>query len=218
MVCYHFPMKAPLRPYFYALAAAITLCLLAVWLIDDSVARFFAERAQRYHANRFAIGATLLIVPITMAAAFLKVQAVKGKSLSRISEAIMLSGLSAVIAFMICDFLLKPLFGRQTVYYYLARPRLHGFLFMQGSYRSSFPSGHTVIAAAIITVMWQYYPRWAFIYVAVLLTTSMILIAGEWHFVSDIIGGAFLGAAVARIAMDTTKRGKSLTFVASRHR
>ena len=194
--------RVSFKYYAYALAITVVLCLFLISLVDDPVARLFVERYRSFHGSKLAVDGVVFVVPISGAVFFLCGYAAFGRRLSRFGEAAMLAGLSAILAFAICDFLLKPVFGRQTVYYYLPDPRLHGFRFMQGGYRSSFPSGHTAIVVSMLTVFWRYYPRWVLLYSALFLVAAIVLVVGEWHFVSDIVAGAFLGAASALAIAD----------------
>lgn len=92
--------------------------------------------------------------------------------------------------------LLKPVFGR-------ARPKLlfadHMFGFTGlGAHADhwSFPSGHTVTAAALAASLFLFYPRFwpAYAIAALLIAASRVAI--DAHYLSDVIGGAFLGIAV----------------------
>lgn len=92
--------------------------------------------------------------------------------------------------------LLKPVFGR-------ARPKLlfadHMFGFTGlGAHADhwSFPSGHTVTAASLAAALFLLYPRFwpAYLVAALLVAASRVAI--DAHYLSDVIGGAFLGIAV----------------------
>ena len=76
----------------------------------------------------------------------------------------------------------------------------YGFHFFQGTKAAwqSFPSGHTVCAAAAATVLWFVLPRWArpfcVLYVLAMMAARMLATA---HFLSDVVAGAFLGMLFA---------------------
>ena len=59
----------------------------------------------------------------------------------------------------------------------------------------SFPSGHAVSSFAVATVLGKFYPqaRWVFYSLATLVGISRIYL--DWHYTSDVIGGAGLGIA-----------------------
>jgi len=80
----------------------------------------------------------------------------------------------------------------------LIRDHAYGFnLFHKGTAYQSFPSGHTANTAAIVTVLWVAYPR--FRWVSVVLSAAVVigLLADNYHFLSDVIAGGWLGGTVA---------------------
>ncbi len=73
--------------------------------------------------------------------------------------------------------------------------RAYGFNFFHGNNAAyqSFPSGHTAAIFAVMSVLWIVYPKYRWLSV---LTCTMVisgLIVMDYHFVGDIIAGAFLG-------------------------
>ena len=74
---------------------------------------------------------------------------------------------------------------------------LYGFHFLQGDPRASaFPSGHTIIATAIVTVLWNMTPRLRIPSVLVALAVVTVLVVNNFHWVSDVIAGAYLGVPI----------------------
>jgi len=72
---------------------------------------------------------------------------------------------------------------------------VYGFnWFHAGSAYTSFPSGHMAAASAVVTVLWIAYPRLRVLYVAAALVVAGTLIGANFHFLSDVIAGAFAGA------------------------
>ena len=80
----------------------------------------------------------------------------------------------------------------------LLHDNAYGFNWFHGgeSY-ASFPSGHAAGIFAAMTIFWLLYPRWRWLIAIPMLLVIIGLIAMNYHFVSDIIAGAFLGAIVA---------------------
>jgi membrane-associated phospholipid phosphatase len=113
-----------------------------------------------------------------------------------------LGGASAIVAFVLNDLLLKPIFGRGDVDVFLYYPSHYGFAPFQGGWGYSFPSGHMAIVIAFVSVAWRYLPRAYPLYVVFIGVTAAVLLIGEWHFVSDLIAGALWGNIVAIIAME----------------
>lgn len=74
--------------------------------------------------------------------------------------------------------------------------------FQAGDDVGSFPSGHATRIAAFLGVFWLAYPRSQSRALCLLIGVplSASLVAMNYHFVSDVIAGAFLGAIVARYA------------------
>jgi membrane-associated phospholipid phosphatase len=104
--------------------------------------------------------------------------------------------LAVAISGLIAD-LLKPVIGR-------ARPKMlfageaYGFTWFgpRADYWS-FPSGHSVTAAALAFALSVLYPKGApaFILAALLIALSRILL--DAHYLSDVIGGLYIGVVTA---------------------
>ena len=73
--------------------------------------------------------------------------------------------------------------------------------FHGGAGFESFPSGHTLGICAVVMALWFYYPRFAPIYILLVLSISIGLIGANYHFLSDIVAGGFLGATVATLCV-----------------
>jgi membrane-associated phospholipid phosphatase len=72
----------------------------------------------------------------------------------------------------------------------------YGFhLFHGGSGWESFPSGHTTQMAALAAVIWLRLPRLRWVGVGLVTLVAVGLWGSDYHFVGDIIAGAFLGVA-----------------------
>jgi membrane-associated phospholipid phosphatase len=69
------------------------------------------------------------------------------------------------------------------------------FIFLQGNEHSIFPSGHAAVMMAILSIFWMFWPRYRLLYVAIMLLLCLVLVVGSWHFISDVLAGAFLGAS-----------------------
>jgi membrane-associated phospholipid phosphatase len=68
--------------------------------------------------------------------------------------------------------------------------------FHKGIAYESFPSGHTARTASLAAVLWIAYPRWCWVGIVATLAVVVGLLGMNYHFVGDIIGGAFVGAWV----------------------
>ena len=65
----------------------------------------------------------------------------------------------------------------------------------------SFPSGHTAAVCAIAVILWTYLPALRALCAATVATISVALLAGDFHFLSDIIAGAFVGISLSALVM-----------------
>lgn len=72
---------------------------------------------------------------------------------------------------------------------------LHG-----GAGYESFPSGHSAVTCAVISVLWMFYPKLRAIYLLVFIAVAIGLIGANYHFLSDIIAGAFVGVSTGWMA------------------
>jgi membrane-associated phospholipid phosphatase len=74
----------------------------------------------------------------------------------------------------------------------------YGFTFLRsGPAFDAFPSGHTAAVCALAAVLWTTYPRFSLLYAAGAISMAIALVAGDFHFFSDVLGGGFLGVSVA---------------------
>lgn len=93
--------------------------------------------------------------------------------------------------------ILKIVFGRTNTREWLLAPQPHGFHWFQGGGAySGFPSGHMAVFTALIAVIWRLYPRYRGGCLAFLLLMGLALIMTNYHFVSDVIAGTYLGLLV----------------------
>jgi membrane-associated phospholipid phosphatase len=69
------------------------------------------------------------------------------------------------------------------------------FPFHGGAGWASFPSGHTTVAAAPSTVLWLASRRWRWVGVVFVAVVAVGLIGADYHWLSDIIAGGWLGIA-----------------------
>lgn len=72
----------------------------------------------------------------------------------------------------------------------------YGFNFFHGGQGyASFPSGHTAATCALISVLWILYPRLRPLYTFAVLAVAIGLIGANYHFLSDVIAGGFVGSS-----------------------
>lgn len=91
----------------------------------------------------------------------------------------------------------KILFGRIQTPMWVVQPTSTGFHWFHGfAPYNGFPSGHMLVIAAIAAVLWRSYPRFAMVYAAGLLAMGVALVLTDYHFLGDVIAGAYGGLLV----------------------
>ena len=119
--------------------------------------------------------------------------------ISVFGETLAIACLASMCAYVINDHVLKVFFGvpNPTDVIHGAR---HSFNLWMGSENSSFPSGHMALAGAFAGVFMRLYKASIWPLAALLLLAAGLLLVGDWHFLSDIIAGAFLGTSAGTLA------------------
>jgi len=202
-----------------AAAMCTVLVCVSVALIDRPVATWVHEHLgyQRYswfaanfhgHMLRFGpfsfmAGPAEAIRPLTaLVFAVLAIAATAGwrpKMRGRIALALCLS----VFASLVISGMAKEAFGRTWPESWLGdnpswiRDGAYGFFpFHGGDGWGSFPSGHTSVVTAPATILWLVWPELRVLEATIVVVVVAGLIGGNYHFVSDIIGGLLLGVAI----------------------
>ena len=104
--------------------------------------------------------------------------------------------------------LLKVVFGRYWTETFtkdnlsLVRTGTYGFDFFHGDAKhASFPSGHTTVIFAAMTVVWIMYPKLRWFSVLMCSIVIVGLLGCDFHFPSDIAAGGFIGSMSAIIVI-----------------
>jgi membrane-associated phospholipid phosphatase len=112
---------------------------------------------------------------------------------SRFSQ---LAGSALTLAFLLKWFF-KYVFGRTNTRFWLENRLSDGFhWFHGGGNYGGFPSGHMAVFSAFSAAIWLFYPRYRSISIGFLLILAVALVATDYHFLSDVIAGAYLGLIV----------------------
>ena len=105
----------------------------------------------------------------------------------------LLAGSAVPLAYFL-KWLFKHFFGRINTRSWLADQTSDGFhWFHGGGIYSSFPSGHMTVFTAFFAAVWLLYPRYRSISSGGLLLLAAALIFTDYHFLSDVIAGSYLG-------------------------
>jgi membrane-associated phospholipid phosphatase len=198
-----------LHRWLFALVLVILVVVICYYWLDRPIALFVY--------NHFPRISPVLVEPVTTvpnpiisaaAVTFLAfgIRGLAGRPLSKLQEAIFVCSVSLMVGEAIKN-QLKFVFGRTwPETWHQNRPSfihdgIYGFnLFHGGEAYQSFPSGHMTAICALASVLWIYYPRMRRIYLIVALLAFAGLVGGNFHFISDIIAGAFVGASTGLMA------------------
>ena len=70
-----------------------------------------------------------------------------------------------------------------------------------GASFASFPSGHMSVTLAAMTCLWFFYPKFRWLYSLIALCVAIGLLLMNYHFLSDVIAGSYLGFITAYFAL-----------------
>ena len=76
---------------------------------------------------------------------------------------------------------------------------------------ASFPPGHAAAICSVMTVLWWSCPNWRPIYVACVAAVVFGLIGANYHFLSDILSGMFVGTSVGYITTKISSPNESVS-------
>jgi membrane-associated phospholipid phosphatase len=204
------PSTATRRVTAWLIALAVTIAAVAVayaWL--DRPIAFFAH-SELAHNKLFGelpkISEWFTVAGVAVFAA-LGLRGLTGRPLSRLEAVALLCALSLMTSAEVKNFL-KFVFGRTWPETWignnpsLIRDGVYGFNFFHGGRGyESFPSGHTTAVCAAMSVLWICYPKWRPLYALAVAAVVIGLIGADFHFLGDIIAGAFIGSSTGWIAV-----------------
>lgn len=192
-----------LRNTLAALLLCAALVLLCYWFVDCPVAFYVHDQRFAHHpALKWLTYLPPILqawVPIVLAA--LMVRRVWGPFLrwERVVAA-------ACVGLVLADQFRVTLaftFGRYWPETWvndnpsLIRDGAYGFHpFHFGSAYESFPSGHAARTLAVAAIVWIAYPRWRWACGLASVAVAAGLLGMDYHFVGDVIAGAFVGGIV----------------------
>jgi membrane-associated phospholipid phosphatase len=179
---------------------AVTGCYL--WL-DRPIAHLAHDRFGPFHLfEKLTLIPDALTLIAVVAFLALGLRGLTGQGLSRFQTVLLVSGISLAVAVVIKDEL-KFAFGRAWPETWtrnnpsFIRDDVYGFFpFHGGPGYASFPSGHTTAICTVMTVLWLCYPRFRPVYALSMAAVAIGLVGANFHFLSDVIAGGFLGISV----------------------
>lgn len=189
--------------WLVSLAVTIVAVVVAFQWLDRPWA--FIANGMHAYQNQFAIPTHIVDPLMPMAIVlFLAVGLARfyGWTLSRLAMTALGCSISVIVAETI-KAQLKFVFGRTWPETWihnnpsLIHDNVYGFNFFHGGPGyASFPSGHTTAICAAVSVLWMVYPKFRVIYALAVAAVVIGLLGADYHFVSDVIAGGFLGTTV----------------------
>ncbi len=184
---------------FLLTAVAVAVCYR--W-VDRPLALFaHAQNTHRDTFERLTHFPDLLIPLASVAFAACGLWALSGRPLSHPVTTGALCSISLIVAETIKSEL-KFVFGRLWPDTWVKNnpsfihDGAYGFNFFHGGPGyASFPSGHTAATCALISVLWILYPKLRPLCVLIVLAVAVGLIGANYHFLSDVIAGGFVGVS-----------------------
>jgi membrane-associated phospholipid phosphatase len=188
----------------FAVTLAVTIASI-LWL-DIPIARHFFAYSAHVAALAQGLGTKVVVGGDAVLMILLGVFRILRGGLPRYGRAAFMACAASLSAFAANDYVLKPIFGRYGPYTYLGNPGLPLFNFFRGDLNCVFPSGHMVLSTAFAAVLIRAYPRSWPIFAGLLGLASVLLLIGDWHFLSDIIAGIFVGGTVGMLMCEVWRR------------
>ena len=103
---------------------------------------------------------------------------------------------------------LKFAFGRVNTRVFLQDPALYGFhWFQRRPGCEGFPSGHMLVTVALLACVERFFPRLRPLAGTAALLLGAALVATNYHFLSDVVAGGYLGALVEAVLFGVLFRG-----------
>jgi membrane-associated phospholipid phosphatase len=103
----------------------------------------------------------------------------------------------SVIVAVATEMIFKRVFGRGWPDPTFVRDHLYGFHLLHGeTHWDSFPSGTASVSAAILAVLWILKPRVRAAGLLIVILVIAAVVVTNYHWLSDVIAGAFLGISI----------------------
>ncbi len=189
-----------LSRWIFSLAAIALASTISYWWLDRPLALIFNKTFPHTRAFVTLTHFPDPLVPFAVVIFIgLGLWSLSGRALSHLQNCALLSSISLIVA-ETTKAELKFLFGRTWPDTWVnnnpsfLRDGVYGFNFFHGGPEyASFPSGHMAVTCAVLSVLWIYYPTARILYTIAGLAVAIGLIGANYHFLGDVIAGAFVG-------------------------
>ena len=183
-----------------SLVACVAIVAFSFLRIDVPAALYFWNVGHLRSPLNVVFGSTVILAAEAAVILFMVLARLVRGHISVFGETLAIACLVSMCAYVVNDHVLKVLFGVPNPADVI-RGAGHSFNIWVGSGNSSFPSGHMVLAGAFAGVFMRLYGSGIrMLFSVLLLIAAGLLLVGDWHFLSDIIAGAFLGATAGILA------------------
>lgn len=189
-----------LKIWFLSFAACAAVAALCFKKLDVPVALHVWGAGRHFGAVDAAFGATVILTLESVVVLALVLARLTRGHLSRFAETLGVACLASICAYGVNDQVLKPFFGVRLPLQVVHGAR-HGFNLAMGIV-GSFPSGHMVLAGAFAGAFMRLYPASTRVLSGLLLLAAALLVVGDWHFLSDVIMGTFIGVSAGMLAAE----------------
>jgi membrane-associated phospholipid phosphatase len=191
--------------YDSALLIALVPVALATFFcighLDIAVAEFvrrylYASKGWRHFTSSIPDALLILVVCVTAGSHALFRYRASHYGIDAAAVMYKMLAAAAPASYIVKSFL-KYAFGRINTREWLHAPQEYGFHWFSGAVRySGFPSGHMLVVTALVAVVWRFHPRYRPACVGLLLVLALAMIVTNYHFVSDVIAGTYVGLVV----------------------
>ena len=192
--------KALWRSWLVCLVVTAVATPLCIEYVDRPVALFFAQRFLDTPARDALVWLVLPFGPLVLVAYLVLIgsglSALSGHKMPRLSRRLSIPLVTVGLA-MGCELMLKVIFARSEILPTFLYVKQYGFDFLH--YRDgwrSFPSGTAIGLFALSGILLVHRSRWRLFALFVAGVVSIVIVIVSYHWVSDVIAGAFVGLTI----------------------
>ena len=182
-----------------SLIACAAIVAFSFLRMDVPVALYFWNVGHLHSPLNTAFGSRLILSAESAVILFTVLARLVRGRISVFAETMAMACLVSMCAYVVNDHVLKVFFGVLNPAD-VVHGAGHSFNLWRGSEGSSFPSGHMVLAGAFAGFFMRLYKASLWLFSVLLLIGASLLLVGDWHFLSDIVAGAFLGTSAGILA------------------
>jgi membrane-associated phospholipid phosphatase len=212
MIKKDFDIEYSLKTFIITLGVCVVMIGLCYWFVDKPVVFFtHAHGFREYTILHWIQKIPNIIFPLVILAIIYLGYKFYKKSITYFDRFI-LRCIISLILITILKYPIKYFFARHWPSTFcnnlsLLKDGVYGFSFFNiGKAYEAFPSGNTANIFTIATITWFYYPRWRWLGILVVILSVIGVVGLYYHFVSDVIGGAFLGITMAIVTLSPAKK------------